>query len=61
MATTSLWRIKGQLGNVIRYIENPEKTSVLDCEGKDAVIEDVIDYVTRDSATQNSNLVIVSR
>lgn len=57
MATTSLWRIKGQLGNVIRYIENPEKTSVLDCEGKDAVIEDVIDYVTRDSATQNSNLV----
>lgn len=26
MATTSLWRIKGRLGNVISYIENPEKT-----------------------------------
>ena len=26
MATTSLWRIKGKLGKVIDYIENPEKT-----------------------------------
>lgn len=29
----------------------------MDCEGADAVMEDVIDYVTRDSATQNLNLV----
>lgn len=27
MATTSLWRIKGWLGNVVIYIENPDKTT----------------------------------
>ena len=26
MATTSLWHIKGNLGDLIDYVENPEKT-----------------------------------
>lgn len=26
MATTSLWHIKGRLGDLIDYVENPEKT-----------------------------------
>lgn len=27
MATTSLWRIKGSIGDVIRYAENEKKTT----------------------------------
>ena len=27
MATTSIWSVKGQLGKVVVYVENPEKTS----------------------------------
>ena len=26
MATTSIWAVKGWLGKVVLYIENPEKT-----------------------------------
>jgi len=26
MATTSIWRVKGWLGKVVIYVENPEKT-----------------------------------
>ena len=26
MAVTSIWRVKGWLGKVVLYIENPEKT-----------------------------------
>ena len=26
MATTSIWRVKGRLGKLISYVENPEKT-----------------------------------
>ena len=27
MATTSIWRVKGWLGKVVIYAENPEKTA----------------------------------
>ena len=27
MATTSIWRVKGWLGKVVIYIENPDKTT----------------------------------
>lgn len=59
MATTSLWRIKGRIGNVIGYIENPKKTAKgsIDPSGKEAAIVDVLDYVTRDSATDPTRLV----
>ena len=26
MATTSIWRVKGWLGKVLIYVENPDKT-----------------------------------
>ena len=29
MATTSIWAVKGWLGKVVLYIENPEKTERL--------------------------------
>ena len=59
MATTSLWRVKGRLGRVIDYIENPDKTSEKppDPGGGKATIRDVVDYVTRDAATDHSRLV----
>ena len=59
MATTSLWRIKGKLGSVLEYIENPEKTVTHspDPADEDASIRDVLEYVTRDSATDRSQLV----
>ena len=27
MATTSIWRVKGFLGKVVVYVENPDKTT----------------------------------
>ena len=27
MATTSIWRVKGWLGKVVIYVENPDKTT----------------------------------
>ena len=59
MATTSLWRIKGKLGSVLEYIENPEKTFTHPANpaDEDASIRDVLEYVTRDSATDHSQLV----
>ncbi len=40
MATTSLWRIRGRIGSVIDYIENPDKTMTRtkDPGGEDASI-----------------------
>ena len=59
MATTSLWRIKGKLGSVIDYIENPDKTISHSPEpaDEDASIGDLLDYVTRDNATDHSRFV----
>ena len=59
MATTSLWRIRGRLGSVIDYIENPEKVREQkpDVEGIETSIGGVLDYVTRDGATDHSRLV----
>lgn len=49
MATTSLWHIKGNLKDLIDYIENPEKTTSV---GKDLQsFLDVFNYVQRGDAT----------
>lgn len=34
MATTSIWAVKGWLGKVVLYIENPEKTENRSSTGK---------------------------
>ena len=44
MATTSLWRVMGQLDRTIRYAMNPEKTEEL---------ENVMDYVMNQDKTED--------
>ena len=46
MAVTSLWAVKGWLGKVVLYVEDPEKTSAPKC------------YEERGSATQDLDDVI---
>lgn len=69
MAVTSIWRVKGWLGKVVVYVENPEKTTnpayyekadmtVRECQ----VLEDVISYaVNSDKTQQNTGEEIVER
>lgn len=63
MATTSLWRIKGYLGDVLLYASNPDKTTdpkvLLENTGdynKEAM-EDVIAYAARGEATDDRKFV----
>jgi hypothetical protein len=62
MATTSLWRVKGYIGKVLMYVDDPEKTSnpevvkVSDNLNAD-MLEDVIAYAGRESATNQRKLV----
>ena len=61
MATTSLWRIKGWLGKVVLYIENPDKTdNPAFYEKRDMTEEqaqglsDVIEYAVNSEKTQRA-------
>ena len=62
MAVTSLWRVKGYIGKVLLYAENPKKTSnpeiiqVPNELNRDS-LEDVIAYAGRDKATNQRQLV----
>ena len=58
MATTSIWAVKGWLGKVVLYIENPEKTenpqfyrqkNMSDVQAQN--LSDVIDYAARPDKT----------
>ena len=56
MAVTSIWRVKGYIGKVLLYAENPEKTSNPEIiqvpkELNRDILEDVIAYAGRDKAT----------
>lgn len=53
MATTKIWDVRGWLGRVVHYIENPSKTenpvfSNADIQG----LRDVMDYATQDYKTE---------
>lgn len=61
MAVTSIWRVKGWLGKVVVYVENPDKTTNpayyekedmtdLECQG----LNDVIAYAVNSSKTQQT-------
>ena len=61
MAVTSIWRVKGWLGKVVVYVENPDKTtnpayyekedlSEKECQG----LDDVIAYAVSSSKTQQT-------
>lgn len=61
MATTSIWRIKGWLGSVVIYVENPEKTDnpkIYEKQGMtDAQAQsltDVIEYAADGQKTEGS-------
>ena len=62
MATTSIWRVKGYLGKVLLYAENPDKTTdpqtikTPDQSNLNA-LEDVISYAGREDATEERRLV----
>ena len=62
MAVTSLWRVKGYIGKVLLYAENPDKTTnpetipVEDTLNRDT-LEDVIVYASREEATNRQQLV----
>lgn len=59
MAVTSIWRVKGWLGKVVIYVENPEKTTNPEYYQSDAItdrqyqgLEDVISYAVNSDKTQ---------
>lgn len=62
MAVTSLWRVRGYIGKVLLYAENPDKTtnpetipSIPDANRE--ALEDVIAYAGREAATNQRQLV----
>ena len=69
MATTSIWRVKGWLGKVVIYVENPDKTAnpqfytQEDLTGQDGQnLSDVIRYAVNSEKTQqtdNENCTVV--
>ena len=70
MAVTSLWRVKGWLGRLVIYVENPEKTenpTRFEKKGMTAEqaqgLSDVIDYATHEQKTllHNENIDTVQR
>lgn len=59
MATTSIWRVKGWLGKVVIYVENPDKTTnpaFFEKEGMTDLqaqsLNDVIEYAVNEGKTQ---------
>ena len=70
MATTSIWRVKGWLGKVVIYIENPDKTEnpafyeKADMTERQAQgLSDVIDYAVNSEKTQagSENAVVMQQ
>lgn len=62
MAVTSLWRVKGYIGKVLLYAENPDKTASPETIPSPAgvnrdTLEDVIAYAGREEATNQRQLV----
>ena len=62
MATTSIWRVKGWLGKVVIYAENPEKTAnpkfyadreLTEQDGQE--LSDVIRYAVNSEKTQETS------
>ncbi|MDL2225038.1 relaxase/mobilization nuclease domain-containing protein [Eubacteriales bacterium OttesenSCG-928-M02] len=62
MGTTAIWDVKGWLGKVVIYVENPDKTGnpafyeKQDMTERDAQgLADIIDYATQDTKVQSEN------
>lgn len=62
MAVTSIWRVKGSVGKVVMYVENPDKTTETAEEeicinGAEDILTALAKYVERDSATNRKRYV----
>lgn len=62
MAVTSLWRVHGEVGKVVMYVENPDKTTEggtveMNAGGAESALRTLTDYVERDSATNQKRYV----
>ena len=62
MATTSLWRIKGHIGKVLLYTQDPKKTTAAEAipvprASDPNSLEDVIAYAAREDATNKRQLI----
>jgi len=65
MATTAIWAIKGSIANVVKYVENPDKTAnpefvpqmIAEAMENEQALRDVISYATRDEKTDRSHYV----
>lgn len=62
MAVTSLWRVRGYIGKVLLYAENPDKTTNPEtipsaADANREALEDVIAYAGREAATNQRQLV----
>ena len=59
MATTSIWRVKGWLGKVVNYVENPEKTEQTGSyharDSPDRDLSDVIRYAVNRQKTERTD------
>lgn len=55
MATTAIWKVKGNLGQVVNYAANPDKTTLTteDLQG----LRDVMDYATQDYKTEEQRYI----
>lgn len=63
MATTSIWSVKGWLGKLLIYVENPDKTENPDFIKESVIgerdtksLEDVIAYAVNEEKTRNRNI-----
>ena len=52
MAVTSIWRVHGNVGKVLDYVENVEKTTTVSTGDGD--LSDVIDYAIQQHKTSQS-------
>lgn len=55
MATTAIWKIKGNLGQVVNYAANPDKTVFSPAELQE--LRDVMNYTTQDYKTEEQRYV----
>lgn len=55
MAATAIWKVKGNLGRVVNYTANPEKTTFSPAELQG--LRDVMNYATQDYKTEEQRYV----
>ena len=58
MATTAIWNVKGWIGQVVNYVENPDKTENPNFDERELQsLRDVMDYTYQDYKTEKQHYV----